>query len=122
MRNGRQLRRCWNVSNRVVDCPTISIYGLFVALQKRTRCQWRLLPANFTSFSSVRYYFDQWATDGTFIQLNDTLRKAARTALGGDEEPAISMLNPQSTKTTEAGGTRGINGKERSTDANVVLG
>src|SRR5262245_39524686 len=61
--------------------------------KNRTGCQWRLLPADFPPFSSVRYYFDTWTADGTFIRLNDALRKAARTALGRDEEPSISVLD-----------------------------
>jgi transposase, IS4 family len=41
--------------------------------------------------SSVRYYFDKWNRDGTFIKINDTLRKLARHALDLDPEPSISV-------------------------------
>jgi putative transposase len=61
--------------------------------KNRTGCQWRLLPADFPPMSSVRYYFDTWNGDGTFIKLNDVLRKSARKALGRDEEPSISILS-----------------------------
>ena len=55
----------------------------------RTGCQWRMLPKDVPPMSSVRYYFDKWNRDGTFIKINDTLRKLARQALNRDPEPSI---------------------------------
>jgi transposase len=45
--------------------------------KNRTGCQWCLLPADFPPMSSVRSYFDKWTSDGTFININDTLRELA---------------------------------------------
>ncbi len=73
----------------------------------RTGCRWRPLPADFSPMSTVRYYFDKWNRDGTFIKINDTLRKLARHALDRDPEPSISVLDSPSVTTTEAGGARG---------------
>jgi putative transposase len=79
----------------------------------RTGCQWRLLPADVPPMSSVRSYFDTWNRDGTFVKINDTLRQLARKALDRNLEPSISVLDSQSTTTTEAGGERGFDGGEK---------
>jgi len=89
----------------------------------RTGCQWRLLPSDFPPMSSVRYYFDKWSRDGTFVKINDTLRQLARQALDRDPEPSISVLDSQSAKTTEADGERGFDGgKEGQRAQTSVLG
>ena len=87
----------------------------------RTGCQWRLLPTDVPPMSSVRYYFDPGNRDGPCITINDSLRKLARQAPDRDPEQSISVLDSQSTKTTEAGGERGFDGKKSKWTQTSVL-
>jgi len=95
-----------------------------------TARQWRMRPNDGPPMRSVRSSFAPWNRDGTLININDTLRKLARHALDRDPEPSISVLDPQSVTTTDAGGERGddggkkkVNGRTRQCwgDTNGVL-
>ena len=52
------------------------VNGIFY--RNRSGCQWRMLPTDFPPWGTVYYYFAKWRQDGTWRQLNDTLREMVR--------------------------------------------
>jgi putative transposase len=84
-------------------------HPLFIAY----RGQWRLLPLQFPAWGTVYSYFRRWEAAGVWVQIHRTVYEKARIAAGRENCPSVVIMDAQSVKTTERGGTRGFDGYKR---------
>jgi putative transposase len=86
----------------------------------RTGCSWRLLPHDFPPWGTVYHYFSVWRRDGTWERIHGTLRDRLREAEGREAEPSAAIIDSQSVKTTEKGGSMGMMPGRKSTDESGI--
>lgn len=70
---------------------------------KQTGCQWRYLPHDLPPRSTVHYYFDKWAADGTFEEVMAHLRERVRNKAGRARQPTGAIIDSQTVKTAGPG-------------------
>src|SRR5215471_15943404 len=78
-----------------------------------TGCQWRRLPREYPPRSTVYHYFSTWRAQGVWTRMQWAPHKQVRVAAGRAECPTVVIMDGQSVKTTERGGTRGFDGHKR---------
>ena len=69
-----------------------------------TGCQWRYIPKDLPSKSSLYRYLDLWEWDGTLDQIHHTLYVQCREQIGREASPTACVIDSQSVKGAEKGG------------------
>jgi putative transposase len=92
--------------------------GIFYIL--RGGCAWRLLPHDCPPWQIVYHYFWGWRQDGTRQVRHDLLRGDVRMATGKHRQPRAGIIDSQSVKTTEKGGSTATIPPKTSTAANAI--
>jgi transposase len=73
-----------------------------------TGCQWRYIPKDLPSKSTVNGYVTRWDYDGTLKKIHHALYLQCREAMGREASPTACVIDSQSVKSTEKGGPASI--------------
>ena len=73
-----------------------------------TGCQWRALPKDLPPKSTVHDYLMLWEWDGTLDRIHHELYVMTRSLEGREASPSAGVIDSQSVKSAEKGGSRSI--------------
>jgi transposase len=90
-------------NKRTVDVREI-VNGLMYILS--TGCQWAALPKDLPARSTVNRYFVRWDRDRTLDRLHHALYVQRREQAGREASPTAAIIDSQSVKSAEKGGSR----------------
>jgi putative transposase len=88
--------------------------------QARTGCAWRHLPHDLPPWNVVWKQFRRWRDTGTLEHVHDALREQVRQQVGKEPTPSAAILDSQSVKTAQKGGTGATMPAKRSKAVSVT--
>ena len=86
----------------------------------RTGCSWRMLPHDLPPWGTVHYYYRRFRIDGVWPKLHDRLREQVRVEAGKEKTPSAAIIDSQSVKTAEKGGTAGTTRARKSAEESGI--
>ena len=93
----------WGGRTRSVDVREV-LNGILYLL--RSGCAWRAIPHDLPNWGTCRHYYDRFRADGTWLAIHERLRDRVRERAGRDPAPTAAVVDAQSVRTTEKGGSR----------------
>jgi transposase len=81
---------------------------------------WRMMPTDLPPWESVYDHFRRWKKDGTIAHVHDLLREQVREKEGRQKSPSAAILDSQSVRTAEKGGSVATIKASRSRDASAT--
>jgi len=88
--------------------------------QARTGCAWRHLPHDLPPWNVVWAQFRRWRDAGTIERVHDALREQVRRQVNKESTPSAAILDSQSVRTTQKGGTGATMPARRSRGASAT--
>jgi putative transposase len=79
----------------------------------KTGCQWRMLPHDFPHYSTVHSFYYRAKKKGIWGKMMRDLVTKSRIKMGRSPDPAYSLIDSQSVKTTSGSKERGIDGGKK---------
>jgi putative transposase len=79
----------------------------------RGGCAWRLLPHDFPPWQTAYHYFRVWRINGTWERIHTTLRERTRPKAAREATPSATIVDSQSVRTTEKGGSAATTAQRR---------
>jgi transposase len=78
-----------------------------IACVLRSGGSWRMLPKDLPPWQTAYFYFRKWRIDGTWENIHTELRERTRIKMDRSATPSAAVIDSQSVRTSEKGGSEG---------------